>query len=288
MSGNRLNIIRDAVQTFTLTRANQAAASLAYYAIFSLFPLLLVLISAGSFFLNSEQVYLRVSKLVQQSIPDSAQWIDQNLNQVLQQRGTVGILGLVTLIWAASGGFISLAYNINLAWLEAPQRNFFQGRLIGFKMIAGIGGLFFLSLIFDWMLNLLRLLHVPIAPSLGLNFWSWFWSFLSWLTIFVLFFALYYSVPTVRVMGSASFWGALTASTAWDLFTALFSLYLRSGFNRYEIVYGSIGTLVAFLFLIYILATVTLFGAHLTAAIDRKLKLNQATSGAALTEDIKG
>jgi uncharacterized BrkB/YihY/UPF0761 family membrane protein len=73
ISGNRLNIIRDAVQTFTLTRANQAAASLAYYVIFSLFPLLLVLISAGSFFLNSEQVYHRVSKLIEQSIPDSAQ-----------------------------------------------------------------------------------------------------------------------------------------------------------------------------------------------------------------------
>lgn len=288
MSGNRLNIIRDAVQTFTITRANQAAASLAYYVIFSLFPLLLVLISAGSFFLNSNQVYLRVSKLIDQSIPDSAQWIDQNLNQILQQRGTVGIIGLITLIWAASGGFISLAYNINLAWLEAPQRNFFQGRLIGFEMIAGISGLFFLSLIFDWMLSLLRLFHIPIATSLGLNFWSWLWSFLAWLTIFVLFFALYYWVPTVSVKGSAAFWGALTASAAWDLSTSLFSLYLRSGFNRYEIVYGSIGTLVAFLFLIYILATVTLFGAHLTAAFDRKLKLDQATSNAALTEDIKG
>ncbi len=288
MSGNRLNLIRDAVRTFTVTRANQAAASLAYYVIFSLFPLLLVLISAGSFFLNSEQVYNRVSKLVEQSIPDSAQWIDQNLNHILQQRGTVGVIGLITLIWAASGGFISLAYNINLAWLEAPQRNFFQGRLIGFEMIAGISGLFFLSLIFDWMLNLLRLLHIPITASLNLNFWSWFWSFLSWLTIFVLFFALYYWVPTVSVKGSAAFWGALTSSAAWDLSTALFSLYLRSGFNRYEIVYGSIGTLVAFLFLIYILATVTLFGAHLTAAIDRKLKLDQATSSGTFTEDIKG
>ena len=42
ISGNRLNILRDAVKTFTVTRANQAAASLAYYIIFSLFPLLVV------------------------------------------------------------------------------------------------------------------------------------------------------------------------------------------------------------------------------------------------------
>src|SRR5512138_1323269 len=98
ISGNRLNIIRDAVQTFTLTRASQAAAGLAYYAIFSLFPLLLVLISAGSFFLNSAQVYSKVSQLLQQSIPDSSIWINQNLQHILQQRGAVGIIGLITLV----------------------------------------------------------------------------------------------------------------------------------------------------------------------------------------------
>ncbi len=288
ISGNRLNILRDAIQTFTITRANQAAASLAYYVIFSLFPLLLVLISAGSFFLNSEQVYLKVSQLIQQNIPDSYQWIDQNLHHILEQRGTVGVIGLITLLWAASGGFISLAYNINLAWLEAPQRNFFQGRLIGLEMIAGISGLFFLSLILDWIFNLLHLFHVPFASFIDLNFWGWFWSLLSWLMIFLLFFALYYWVPTVNVNGSAAFWGALMASAAWDISTALFSFYLRSGFSRYELIYGSIGALVAFLFLIYILATVTLFGAHLAAAIDRKSKLNKVTGNAIVTEDVKG
>ncbi len=288
ISGNRLNIIRDAIGTYTITRANQAAASLAYYVIFSLFPLLLVLISVGSFFLNREQVYQKVSHLVQQSIPASAQWIDQNLNHILEQRGTVGIIGLITLIWAASGGFIGLAYNINLAWLEAPQRNFFQGRLIAIEMLAGISGLFFLSLILDWIFNLLRAFNLPFASSPNLNFWGWFWSLLSWLTIFLLFFALYYWVPTVNVRGGAAFWGALIASSAWNLSTALFSLYLRSGFSRYELIYGSVGALVAFLFLIYILATVTLFGAHLTSAIDRKSKLNQVTESASVTEDVKG
>jgi uncharacterized BrkB/YihY/UPF0761 family membrane protein len=55
------------------------------------------------------------------------------------------------------------------------------------------------------------------------------------------------------------------------------------------LLYGSVGALVAFLFLVYILATVTLFGAHLASAIDRKQKLNQtATNGTTATEDIKG
>jgi len=289
ISGNRLNILRDAVKTFTVTRANQAAASLAYYIIFSLFPLLVVLITAGSLFLNTEQVYSKISELIQQSIPYSYSWISENLRQVLEQRGAVGVISLITLMWAASGGFTSLAYNINLAWLEAPQRNFFQGRLVALKMIAGISGLFFLSIILDWMFSLLRIFDIPFGSLMQVDFWRWFSSVFSWLTIYLLFFALYYWVPTVNVAGKAAFWSALFASVAWEFSTALFSIYLRSRFGRYELLYGSVGALVAFLFLIYILATITLFGAHLASAMDRKLKLDQtAAHGITATEDTKG
>lgn len=289
ISGNRLNILKDAFETFNVTRAGQASASLAYYVIFSLFPLLLVLISAGGFFLDSEQVYLKVTQLVRQNIPATSYgWILENLRHFLEQRGTIGIIGLATLLWAASGGFISLAYNINLAWLEAPQRNFFQRRLIGLQMIAGLSVLFFLSLILDSIINILHILNMPFTSFLDLGVWKWFSNFLSWLVMLLLFFVLYYWVPTVNVSGKAAFWGALTASIAWKIATALFSWYVRSGFNRYELIYGSIGALVAFLFLIYILATVTLFGAHLTSAIDRKMKLDQTAGVTASPEDMKG
>jgi membrane protein len=288
ISGNRLNILKDAINTFNVTRANQASASLAYYLIFSLFPLLLVLISAGSFVLDSGQVYLKVSQLVQRNIPDSFQWIDDNLRHILEQRGAVGIIGLITLIWAASGGFTSLAYNINLAWLEAPQRNYFQHRLIGLEMIAGLSGLFILSLIVDWILNVLHILKPPFAAFLDLSLWKWSSNLFSWLVLLLLFFVLYYWVPTVNVKTRAAIWGALVSSLSWKIATTFFSLYVRSGFGRYEMIYGSVGALVAFLFLIYILATVTLFGAHLTSAIDRKLKLNQAVTDEISSEDMKG
>lgn len=289
ISGNRLDIVKDAVETFIITRASQASASLAYYVIFSLFPLLLVLISAGGFILDSEHVYLKVTQLVQQNIPaTSYDWIVENLRQILEQRGTVGIIGLITLLWAASGGFISLAYNINLAWLEAPQRNFFQRRLIGLQMIAGLSILFLLSLIVDSIINILHILNLPFTSFLNLDIWKWSSNVFSWLAIFLLFFVLYDWVPTVNVHGKAAFWGALTASVAWKIATALFSLYVRSGFGRYELIYGSVGALVAFLFLIYILSSITLFGAHLTSAIDRKIKLDRTAGVATSSEDMKG
>ena len=268
-SGGRLDIIKNAFGTFSDTRASQAAASLAYYAFFSLFPLLLVLIAGGSYFLNSQQVYQDVTQFVQEAIPISTQVINENLRQVLDARGTVGVIGLLTLLWSASGVFTNLAYNINLAWSGAPRRNFLEKRLVGLGMIAGLSGLLILSLSLDWITNLIPILNITSASSLTLGLWRLFSSLASWLTIFLLFLALYRWVPNTEVHWKATLWGAIITSVAWKVATAGFSWYLSSGMGSYSLVYGSLGAIVALLFLIFIVSMITLFGAHLCAAIDQ-------------------
>jgi membrane protein len=86
--------------------------------------------------------------------------------------------------------------------------------------------------------------------------------------IFLVFLTLYRWIPTLRVGWRSTFWGALLASLAWKAVTAGFSWYLGSSFGQYQLVYGSLGAIVAFLFLIYIISMITLFGAHLSAAIE--------------------
>jgi membrane protein len=93
-------------------------------------------------------------------------------------------------------------------------------------------------------------------------------AFGSWLMIFLVFLTLYHWIPTLRVKWRATFWGALIASLAWKAITAGFAWYLGSSFGQYQLVYGSLGAIVAFLFLIYLISLITLFGAHLSAAID--------------------
>jgi len=274
---NTVTILKDAGKTFSKTRASQAAASLAYYAFFSLFPLLLVLISAGSYFLSSQQVYQSATELVQEAIPVSNELITENLRQVLDARGTVGIIGLITLLWSASGFFTNLAYNINLAWQEAPRRNFLEKRLVGIGMIAGLSALLTLSLSLDWITNFFPFEEIGIASSATLGLWSLISKLVSWLTIFLLFVALYRWVPTKNVRWKATLWGALTASLIWKAATAGFSWYLKSGLGRYQLVYGSLGAIVALLFLIFIISIITLFGAHLCAAIDRHKKKTETT-----------
>lgn len=268
MSNDRFHVIRTALTSFNETYAAQAAAALAYYAIFSLFPLLLVFIIVGSYFLDSQRVFTQVTGSLEQVLPISRQVISENLQHVLEARGAVGIVVLVTLLWSASGAFTGLAYNIDLAWPMARRRNFFQKRLIGFRMIAGITILLILSIVLDWVAHLAPFVRLFDGSFLDLRLLRLFSGFVSWLTIFLMLLVLYRWVPATSVRWDAAFWGALFASIAWKASSAGFAWYLNSGFGRYQLVYGSLGAMIALLFLIYLISFIILFGAHLTAAID--------------------
>ena len=201
---------------------------------------------------------------------------------MLEEREAVGIIGLVTLLWAASGVFTNLAYNINLAWPRARRYSFLQKRLMGVRIIAGLSGLLILAIIFDWLSHLLLFLHITNVSFYDLRLWRLFSRVGSWLTVFLLFFALYRWVPITYVRWRSSFWGAMFASAAWKIATTGFAWYVTSGFGRYQLVYGSLGAVVALLFLIYLIAMITLFGAHLSAAINGWLekKLDASTAQA--------
>ena len=206
---------------------------------------------------------------MQSALPVSSDLIVNNLRQVLDARGTVGLLSLLTFVWSASSFFTNLAYNINLAWPNASRRGFLGRRLVGLGMIAGLVGLLILSLALDWITSLIPFLNVGDDSPSNLNLWTWISNLGSWLTIFLLFLALYRWVPVVQVPWNATLWGALTSSISWKIATAGFGWYVRSGLGRYQLVYGSLGAIVVFLLLIYILSLITLFGAHLSSAIDR-------------------
>jgi len=268
LSGNRFSILENAVKTFTEKQAAQASAGLAYYSIFSIFPLLLVFIAAGSYFIDTNQVFNVVTQFIQRALPISRQIINENLQEVLRTRGTAGIISILTLLWSASGMFTNLAYNINLAWSRAARRNFLQNRLVGLWMVVGMIGLIVLSLVLSWVTQRLPHMDIAHASPTDLLLLRVISAFGSWLMIFLVFFTLYHWIPTMRVRWSSTLWGALLASLAWKAVTTGFTWYLDSRFGRYQLVYGSLGAIVAFLFLIYIISFITLFGAHLSAAIE--------------------
>ena len=270
LSGGVLNTVRQAFKSFGEARAPGAAASVAYYALFSLFPLLLALVAAGSFVLQDAQVYQEAIKLVSSAIPVSQELIGQNIRQVLERRGAFGLVGLVGLVWSATGVFTNLARNINRAWSQAEQRGFLKGRLVALAMVGVLAALLIVSMLSTAALNLLPRLHVLLrnrVPAYETVLWPIVSGLVPWLFSFLLFFSLYRWVPNTAVPWSAASWGAGIAALLWEAAKRGFAWVLDVGLARYSLVYGSLGTVIALMFWLYLSAWIVFFGAHLTAAV---------------------
>jgi membrane protein len=273
LSGGTIGVVKQAFQSFGNAGSAQAAASIAYYTVFSLFPLLLGLIAGGSTFLRNEQARQEVVDLVSRAIPVSQELIRQNVRQVLETRGSVGLIALVGLFWSASGAFGALARNVNAAWAHAEERGFVRQRLVAFAMIAAIVVLLILSIGSTTMLSLLPRIVIPLGEGVAVRdttLWQWVGTVVPLLLNLALFLALYLWVPNTDVPWSAALWAGLIAAIAWEAAKRGFAWYLNSGLVRYELVYGSLGTVVALMFWIYLSSWIALFGAHLSAAIARR------------------
>lgn len=266
-----LGIFVEAIRSFSHARAAEGAASVAYYALFSLFPLLFFLVAIGSSVLKSQQVQQQVLAFVTEALPTARDLVQKNMEHMLEIRGTVGLVGTLGLAWSATAVFNALTHNINRAWRNAGGHNFLRGRLMALG-IAGslIGLLMMLSLFFTTLFNLLPQFSVPLLGDVSI-YRTWLWGILTrlipWLLLYLTFLLLYWWIPNTTVKWSEAHWGALMATFAWEVNRATFTWYLNSGLARYQLVYGSLGVVVALMLWIYLSSLIALFGAHLSAAI---------------------
>jgi membrane protein len=272
LSQGTLGILVRAIQTFAEADAATAAASIAYYALFSLFPLLLFLVTIGSSVLQSERVEQEVLDFTATALPISQELVERNIEEVLARRGTVRAIAAVGLLWAATGVFTILARNINKAWHSARPRNFLQRRLLGLIIVSVLGGLLILSLISTTIFKLLPWLDAGAPLWGGVSLyetltWKVATRLVPWFFTFVTFFGLYRWIPNTEVRWSEAVWGALVATVGWEITKSGFAWYLGSGLAEYDLVYGSLGALVALMLWIYLSSLVLLFGAHFSAAI---------------------
>jgi membrane protein len=271
LTGGVLEIIRVAIERFTEERGPETAASLAYYAFFSIFPMLLVFIVVGSFFVDTEVVQTQLLNLLEGVLPGAENLIIQNINHVLRLRGAVTFIALISLVWTATNVFNILARNINRAFPQAQRLDFIKGRLRGLLIFFGIALLLLLSLAASTISGLIPVIDIPFNDIKLHETIIWQIGaflvpvFFNWL----MFWALYQWVPTVAVSRKASFFGSLIAGVAWVLLNNGFTWYLSSGLSQYQLIYGSLGTIVALLFWVYLTAMIVLIGAHLTASIQK-------------------
>jgi membrane protein len=266
--GGGLSLLRATWREFQTDDGPTMAAAIAYYALFSFFPVVLLMITVSSFFFSSATAQKGVIAWAERYIPASGDLVRANIGQILRVRGTVSIAALLGLLWSASGVFTALDRVINRAWDVSELRPFWQQKLLAFSMIVGAGSLLLISIISTTFFNVIRRLRVPLMgwPLLGkwLMFTNLLSTFLPVLLTISIFFLLYKILPNTSVRWSDVWLGALLAGLGWELAKYLFTWYLTN-FASYNLVYGSVALLIAFLAWSYYTGVILILGAEFTA-----------------------
>ncbi|HOH19461.1 MAG TPA: YihY/virulence factor BrkB family protein [Anaerolineaceae bacterium] len=271
-----LAIVQYAFKTATMERASEAAASMAYYAFFSLFPMLLFIVAAASFILQEESVYQQIMTFVRDFVPMIESLIEDTIGTVIHLRGAVGLIGLVGLLWSATAFFAILVRNIDRALPGNRTRNLIEQRIFAIEVIAVVTVLLVISWVFNTIVNtipkiipgldgvalgdLMRL--ISIAPLV-----------ISWIAMWMFFYILYRWVPIARVDHASALIGSVFATLALQLTGMGIRWLFQKGLIRYDLVYGSLGTVALLMLLIYIAGFILVFGAHLTASIYRSRQI---------------
>ncbi len=270
------NIFRASVKSFQQEGGARGAAGMAYYTLFSLFPLLIVMVTIGSYFIDDSQTSTRVAQLVISVIPVGQDLVERNIERILVLRNSIGIIGLIGLLWSGSNAFSMMVHNITSAWPVDERRTFFQKRLFGLAMvIIMILGLFVLTLS-STILNVL-VKYEKAVPGLELLFTNQLGGIMPkvfyWVLPFLFFYSLYRIIPMGRVPIKAAGFSALVITGIWRMASYAFQWYLGSGFARYEVIFGSLSAIAILLLWIYISSLILFFGAHLCAASAGKISI---------------
>jgi membrane protein len=260
-----------AFQAFGEDRCSHMAAAISYYALLSLFPLLILLVSVIGIFLRSSSLQQDLVNEILDFLPLTQ---DKGANEVSQAvRAIAGvsipltIVGLGGMAWSAGAMFGVIRSSLNVAWGSSHRRSFVRQKLLDFAMMAGFGGFFLLSIGTTGLLRATQEASSDLlGPLSGNSFF--FWRAVSFAVPALLslgaFAALYRYVPSAPVRMSGVWAGAVTAAFLFELAKNGFSFYLAN-FSRYDLVYGSLGAVVTFLVGLYLSAAVLLFGAEVAA-----------------------
>ena len=239
------------------------AAAIAYFALFSLFPFILLSISIASFTLGPlvEQQFI-VQKL-EFVAPALGRLLGQNIDEIVRARGPVTGIALIGLIWSASTIFYTLTQTLNSIWGKKRRRSVWKRRGLSILFVLAFVGpaLFLASFAGSLIANLRTYLPeqiIPIGSGIGLV--------VAILLDVVLFLVLYILLPH-----GASTWreilpGAIGAGLLWELAKRAFLLFVSTYLSVSNLVYGSVAAIIAFLAWAYLSGHIFLFGAFLSVS----------------------
>jgi membrane protein len=262
-----VKLLGQAIGACTKINAPRLAASIAFYAMLSIAPLLIISISIAEVALGTQTGGRRMLDLIQQQVGlRGGPAVQSLLLHSGQSTGLFGgLLGIIVLLIGASGVVVELRDSLNLVWgVETPVtgvRGILRSRLFSFALILGIGSLMVISLVAGTLIAVAgRFVH-PFLPAQErlLQLGN---TLLSFILTTVLFALLYKVLPDTHIEWRDVAFGAAAASAVFSLGKLLIGLYIAKA--AIVSVYGAAASLVAFLVWVYCSAQILLWGAQLT------------------------
>lgn len=269
-------MIKSSIQDFSDDQCPMMAAALAYYAVFSLPPLLILIVWVVSFIWDPTVVQGEVAEQARTFLGSTgAEQLKTMMNQDAMggQSWMAKVGGIVVLVFGATGVFVQLQASLNQAWEVEPDKdqggvmNFIVKRLLSLGMVLSIAFLLLVSLVVSAAITAIGnaasgWLPMPGAALQAVNLG------VSLLIVTVLFAAIYRFMPDAVVSWSDVWFGAAITSLLFVLGKWAIGAYL--GRQDLGSTYGAAGSLVFVLVWIYYSSMILLFGAELTQAWARR------------------
>jgi membrane protein len=267
-------LLKETLASWKKHNVPKMAAALAYYATFSMAPLLVLIVGIVGWVVEQDEarnaIVTQLSTLMGREGGAIAETI---LTQSARQSAGVWatIIGFIVLLVGASGVFGELQENLNIIW-EVPPREFpwralIRGRLLSFAMVFALGFLMLVSLALSAGIAAVGERVELWAPGFGMV-WEGANSAVTFVVITLLFAAIYRYLPDVRIAWWDVWFGAAITAVLFVLGKYLLGIYL--GHTAFASAYGAVGSLVIILAWIFYSALIFFFGAEFTAAFARR------------------
>lgn len=264
------NLFKSAGNGFIDDNAFKLAASLSYYTVFALGPLLIIVISLAGFFFGREaaegRIYDQINGLVGSEAALQIQEIIKNIQQ--SESSTTGaIIGSIILLIGATGVFTEMQDSINYIWSvkAKPKKSWLKyltDRLISFSLVIGLGFLLLVSLIINAVLNAVSERLARLFPNYDIDLFNSLNMVILVLSITGLFAIIFKVLPDATISWKDALIGAVLTAALFLLGKLLISYYL--GKANLDLTYGTAASIVILLVWVYYSALILYFGAEFT------------------------
>ena len=260
-------VVRRACARWAEADANERAAASAYYLLLSFLPLVILLVAAGSLFVERDVATQQVVQWVNHYIPLTSRQEHSAVTAiggVLATRGQISLVAIPLLFWSSLQFLSVLIRTTNRLW-HSPTYNWWR---LPLKSLALLGITVSAVLIGILLPGMARMFREWLATRLGFPGWMFAMIFqlIPWLVLFYGLIMIYRLAPSRATRFSEVWLGALAATLLIWIGEWLFLLY-GAHFTSFNALYGALGGIVAFLLWIYLSSCVCVFGICFCAAL---------------------